>query len=424
MAIFNKYPYTSFQEMNLDWILQELKDLTDQWEAFEHQYEGITASASTVPYGAGASVIVTGGAGVPFNFDFQIPAGKDLKLVSTVVKYGTSADTNTQPLTWYNNIPVVPQGEYLWTRTILTFNDGSQSTFYSVARSGLDGLGSVVTVNNISPDGNGNVSVPIPVPSNNTPLMDTPLGSEGVSADYSRADHQHISDTTKLDIQTGLAIGDINAYVVKDVANQTIVPVSASAGNSSIAMYTATGSLVVNEPQTVYEAPRLLDVQNGFVSTTDITNYVAKTDIATASTLGIVQPDGVSITVDSDGILSAVAGGMVMDVLWTNTAYPSTTTFNAQTITIDLSSYKMIGIEYINATDVVVSDRRFLHQLFPKEDHPYHLYGELGGKLTSRSINSLTDSGIEFTTGYWYATYGGSAISPYCCVPYRIFGIK
>ena len=199
MAIFNRYPYTSFQELNLDWILQQLKDLTDEWAVFENQYQGITAEASTVPYGMGASVTVTGGDGTPFNFDFDIPAGKDLKLVSTIVKYGTSADTSTVPATWYDQIPTVAQGDYLWTRVTLTFNDGTQSSFYSVARNGLDGLGSVVTVNNISPDGNGNVSLPMPQPSNNTPLMDTTLGSEGVSNDYSRADHQHISDTTKLD---------------------------------------------------------------------------------------------------------------------------------------------------------------------------------------------------------------------------------
>ena len=229
MAIFNRYPYTNFQEMNLDWILQQLKDLTDEWVAFENQYQGITANAQTVPYGVGASVTVSGGSGTPFNFDFNIPAGKDLKLASTIIKYGTSPDTTTPPGTWYDSMPVVAQGDYLWTRVTLNFNDGTQSTFYTAARNGLDGLGSVVTVNNISPDGNGNVSLPMPQPSDNTPLMDTALGSEGVSNDYSRADHQHQSDTSKLDVQNGTQVGDLNAYVVQDVSTQTKMAISSSA---------------------------------------------------------------------------------------------------------------------------------------------------------------------------------------------------
>ena len=60
---------------------------------------------------------------------------------------------------WSPSIPPVAQGNYLWTRTILNFNDGSTVTSYSVARMGVDGSGSVSTVNNVSPDGNGNVAL-------------------------------------------------------------------------------------------------------------------------------------------------------------------------------------------------------------------------------------------------------------------------
>ena len=211
MAIFNRYPYTSFQELNLDWILQELKDLTDEWEAFEHQYEGITANAETVPYNEGASVVVTGGSGVPFNFDFKIPAGQDITVSNSIVKYGTSNDTATPPVTWYDSIPVIPQGDYLWTRTTLVFSDGSQATFYTTARSGLDGLGSVVSVNNISPDGTGNVTVPLPAPADTMPLMDG-TADAGSSTLYSRADHRHGSDTSKQDVLvSGTNIKTINS---------------------------------------------------------------------------------------------------------------------------------------------------------------------------------------------------------------------
>lgn len=32
--MFDKYPYTNFHEMNLDWIIKEMKDLVDSWDSF------------------------------------------------------------------------------------------------------------------------------------------------------------------------------------------------------------------------------------------------------------------------------------------------------------------------------------------------------------------------------------------------------
>ena len=419
MAVFNRYPYTNFQEMNLDWILQQLKDLTDEWIAFENQYQGITATAQTVPYGSGADVTVTGGSGTPFNFDFDIPAGKDLKLTSSVIKYGTSSDTSTPPGTWYDTIPTVAQGDYLWTRVTLNFSDGTQSTFYTAARNGLDGLGSVVTVNNISPDGNGNVSLPMPSPSDNTPLMDTPLGSEGVSSDYSRADHQHISDTSKLDVKSGNNIGDLNAYVVQDISTQTTIPVSSSAAANSIARFTNNGTLVVGEPQTDYEAPRLLDVKNGFVSTTDITNYVAKTDIATVSDLGIVQPDGVTITIDSDGIISSNAiGGFTLDLVWTNAS--PTSNFSAQTVSLDLSDYQAVIIMFGSSTA--------WETLYPviipiglTEDS----YIGLAGKTNRYRVCNPSSTGVRFENGAQYSSYNSTASTTSgSMIPIYIYGMK
>ena len=60
---------------------------------------------------------------------------------------------------WTTTIPSVAQGNFLWTRTILEFNDGTDVTSYSVARYGVDGLGSVISVNNVGPDGSGNVAI-------------------------------------------------------------------------------------------------------------------------------------------------------------------------------------------------------------------------------------------------------------------------
>jgi hypothetical protein len=69
---------------------------------------------------------------------------------------------------WSENVPSVTPGNFLWTRTQLTFNDGSTVTSYSVSRYGIDGTGAVSSVNGQSPDTNGNVSLT----ANNVPTAD------------------------------------------------------------------------------------------------------------------------------------------------------------------------------------------------------------------------------------------------------------
>lgn len=71
----------------------------------------------------------------------------------------SSSGTVVPSGSWAETIPLVAPGNFLWTRTILTFNDGTITTAYSVARWGIDGSGSVSTVNNVSPDSLGNVAL-------------------------------------------------------------------------------------------------------------------------------------------------------------------------------------------------------------------------------------------------------------------------
>lgn len=60
---------------------------------------------------------------------------------------------------WSASVPVVPQGRYLWTRTIVQFNSGDPVVSYSVARFGMDGSGTVVSVCGNDPDSDGNVDL-------------------------------------------------------------------------------------------------------------------------------------------------------------------------------------------------------------------------------------------------------------------------
>lgn len=58
---------------------------------------------------------------------------------STVVTYGVSTSGTTQPTSWNTSIPSVPSGQYLWTRTVMNYTNGSSTTFFSVAKMGETG---------------------------------------------------------------------------------------------------------------------------------------------------------------------------------------------------------------------------------------------------------------------------------------------
>lgn len=64
--------------------------------------------------------------------------GKGIK--STVITYQASTSGTVIPTgTWQTSIPTVSDGQYLWTRTVITYTDDSKSTSYSVGRMGTNG---------------------------------------------------------------------------------------------------------------------------------------------------------------------------------------------------------------------------------------------------------------------------------------------
>lgn len=64
--------------------------------------------------------------------------GNGIKSSSVTYQVSTSG-TTTPTGTWVSTPPTVPQGQYLWTRTVLTFDNGQSVTAYAVSKSGIDG---------------------------------------------------------------------------------------------------------------------------------------------------------------------------------------------------------------------------------------------------------------------------------------------
>ena len=86
------------------------------------------------------------------------PQGAPAELTAASVTY-QAGDSGTEipQGTWSEAVPAVPQGKYLWTKVVNTFNSGTPVTAYSVSRMGMDGTGSVVAVADVAPDAKGNV---------------------------------------------------------------------------------------------------------------------------------------------------------------------------------------------------------------------------------------------------------------------------
>lgn len=66
--------------------------------------------------------------------------GTSVTITSTSVTYQASTSGTTIPTgSWQTSVPSVSNGQYLWTRTIVNYSDGTNTTSYSVAYKGTNG---------------------------------------------------------------------------------------------------------------------------------------------------------------------------------------------------------------------------------------------------------------------------------------------
>lgn len=159
----NLWPFSNLHNMNLDWVLNKIAGVNDASEAVKN----MTAEAVSVDPSQNADVIISGGSVEhPYNMKFLIPKGQHgeaAKILSTVVEYQVNTSGTIIPTgTWLDAVPNVPQGSYMWTRSQLQYETDTgyrTMTWYSVTRSGLDGAGSVSSVDGMSPDAAGNVAL-------------------------------------------------------------------------------------------------------------------------------------------------------------------------------------------------------------------------------------------------------------------------
>lgn len=206
MAIFDNYPYTNIHELNLQWLLDTMRAIKDEWESFGYS---VTAEAVAGEY---PNVEVSGDLINGLNFKFTLVKGEK-------GDKGNTGDTG-------NGIASVSiNSNYQLT---FTFTDGTYYTTPSLkgeTGAGLEVLDTFATLTQLQqahPIGSAGDMYLIgtspnfilylwstsrnqwveggalssPSPSVTTPLMDG-TAFEGVEFAYSRGDHVHPSDTSK-----------------------------------------------------------------------------------------------------------------------------------------------------------------------------------------------------------------------------------
>lgn len=164
---------------------------------------------------------------------------------SVTYQVGTSG-TTAPGGPWIDNVPTVPQGQFLWTKTDVTFNTNDTITWYSVARMGIDGTGAVSTVCGIDPDRNGNVvltGTQIPISEDNpTTYISTAIsgkqakiltsgllkgnGSGGVSAAVAGTDYQSPVKAATVTLSANAWSGNSQTINVSNVTAGSLVTVA------------------------------------------------------------------------------------------------------------------------------------------------------------------------------------------------------
>lgn len=471
--MYDKYPYTDFHEMNLDWIIKEMKDLVDAWDSFGGN---VSAEAHTA---SDPEVTVTGDLKNGLNFDFglvqgprgaagpqgapgeQGPAGEGLEILDV---YPTLAALQAAHPT------------------------GNPGDAYLVGSGGNYTLYIWSTSTNAWADGG---SLTSPSPSSAAPAMDG-VASAGSANLYSRGDHVHPSDTSKLDksssdgvyaVESGAqvmlsvsdnaladalvqydSVGDLNASNLNasgdisavdgnfsgdvavtgdiscdeiNVTNNDILNSQMLAAEVSTNAYRPMATVNPIDPLTlVYDmatnipsikfnavaydqsgnrntlAPEVKFTDGFKANTTDYDETRIGIAPATSSTLGGVKI-GSGITVTSDGTISAQSGGMSYDLLWTNSN--SAVTFGAQTITVSgLSDYSLIVMRIRGA----INRFSYFNQVFSVTTDTQLIFG-----VYDIAITAITSRTFTIDTANDQITFS-AATDANTMVPYQIYGIK
>lgn len=127
-----EYPHGDLHSLNLDWLLEE-------WKKFKNDFQqAFSAVITQLGVNDTPTVTVTYDDNANnYEFDFGLP--EPVKPSGFLIGYQVGTSGTTIPTgAWLANPPAVPQGEYLWTKTQVIYNNGLTSTTYATSYQGID----------------------------------------------------------------------------------------------------------------------------------------------------------------------------------------------------------------------------------------------------------------------------------------------
>lgn len=112
--------------------------------------------------------------------------GTSVTVSSTSITYQVSSSGTTTPTgTWGTSVPSVPNGQFLWTKTVVTYSDGKSTTSYSVSYKGTNGTNGT----------NGADAITVTITSSNGTIFKNNSGSTVLTAHvFKGAVEQSITD--------------------------------------------------------------------------------------------------------------------------------------------------------------------------------------------------------------------------------------
>ena len=385
--------------------------------------EDMDASASTLTSGSDATAQITTVSG-HYRALFGIPKGDTgatgpaPQITSTVTTYQESSSGSAVPSgAWQNAIPnPLTQGMFLWTKLVITYDTGDTLTQYSVSHQGLDGTGSVNSVDGVSPDVSGNVALTandIPISAQDSTKVAAAI--VGKADKVSGAVNGNLAglDANGNLTDSGSKASDFQTALTFDAAptQSSTNPVTSGGVYSGLADAQAAMAIVVSgdtAPQNI-TAGRFVYVKNH--STLAAGLYHATADIASGATLS-----SSNLAADPEGGLNSLYSKMPV-LLWTN---PNVSATGEATIAsgIDFKGFTLFAVR----VKVNVSVSKYVTQLVSIGD--------------STQISYVTDSQTQ-NANVWYryiainngniyvenATRGDGTNNTNVLIPEALYGI-
>lgn len=297
-----------------------------------------------------------------------------------------------------------------------------------------------------------------PSPSSTTPIMDG-TAAIGVSDNYARADHVHPSDTSKADVSSVHSVppgGDIGKVLGKaSAADYDLVWLSAGGGgggndvewftygvstNAEIEVAYQTGKVCIathtNDSRVYILSDRISATDHVFTAGTGTRLYniecnngtwtsgsrlIPATASTTPAALGTASAGSASTASRSDHVhpmpsASEVGAMGKWEKVWVNAS--PTSSFAAQTVSVDLSNYDLVAIYACESDSATGRCNMFIVQLGDSGNIEFIINARQCRRFDAAS------TGVTFGGGNSGPYNGAVSSSDTSAIPRAIYGIK